>query len=136
MSSETGPGLNWPDDAPREDARLHDPSGPDMAFALASAGSMWVLPVIGPLLLRLFCRERPFALHWARVSVILQLVYVGLFLFGLFVTTQPNLRPVLGFISLLAWVWALYASILSLVKIVRRRVETVYPVPGSLVGLG
>ncbi len=133
MSTEPGETFSWPDDTRPEPERLHDPTGPDQAFAIAAAGSLWVLPVIGPLLIRLFARERPFAQHWARVSLYLQLVYVGLFVMGAFIATQPNLKPVLGWIGLAGWVFGLYASVMSLVKILRRRVESVYPVPLSLV---
>ncbi len=133
MSTEPGETFSWPDDSQPAEDRLHNPTGSDQAFAIACAGSLWLLPVIGPLVLRLFLRDRPFAQHWSRVSLYVQLVYVGLFVMGLFVATQPNLSPILGWIGFAAWVWGLYASIMSMLKILRRRVETVYPVPFSLV---
>lgn len=125
--------LAWPEDAPPED-RLTHPTGGDTAFAIACAGSMWPAPIIGPLLLRLFMRDRPFAQHWFRVSLIVQLVYVGLFVLGLFLT-QSQIVPatIVTFVVLGAYVWGLYTSIFSLVKILRRKADTVPPVPLSLV---
>jgi hypothetical protein len=128
--------LAWPDDAPTED-RLADPTGGDIAFAIACAGCMWPAPIIGPLLLRLFMRDRPFAQHWFRVSLIVQLVYVGLFVLGLFLT-QSGIVPatIVTFVVLGAYAWGLYTSIYSLVKILRRSTGTVPPVPLSLVSRG
>jgi hypothetical protein len=128
--------LAWPEDAPPED-RLTHPTGGDTAFAVACAGCMWLAPIIGPLFLRLFLRDRPFALHWFRLSLIVQLVYAGLFLMGFYLSVSGILPgTITTAVVLLAYGWALYTSIYSLVKILRGRVETIPPVPASLLVRG
>jgi hypothetical protein len=124
--------MAWPDDAPPPD-RLANPTGADTAFSVACAGCMWLAPILGPLVLRLFLRDRPFALHWFRVSLIVQLVYVGLFLLGYYLSVS-GIAPatITSFVVLGAYIWALYTSIFSLVKILRGKAETIPPVPASL----
>jgi hypothetical protein len=128
--------LAWPEDAAPED-RLTHPTGGDTAFAIACAGSMWPAPIIGPLVLRLFLRDRPFALHWFRLSLIVQLVYMGLFVLGAFLTRVPSIpSTITAVVALGAYAWGLYSSIFSLVKILRGKVETIPPVPASLLQRG
>jgi len=136
VSSNPDDSLAWPEDAPPQD-RLTHPTGGDTAFAIACAGSMWPAPIIGPLVLRLFLRDRPFALHWFRLSLLVQLVYVGLFVLGAFLTRVPSLpATITTAVQLVGYAWALYTSIYSLLKIMRGKVETIPPVPASLLKRG
>lgn len=136
MSSNHDDSLAWPEDAPPED-RLTHPTGGDTAFAIACAGCMWPAPVIGPLFLRLFLRDRPFALHWFRLSLLVQLVYAGLFLLGFYLSVSRILPDtIIAAVVFAAYAWGLYTSIFSLVKILRGKVETIPPVPLSLLQRG
>ena len=128
--------LAWPEDAPPQD-RLTHPTGGDTAFAIACAGCMWPAPIVGPLFLRLFLRDRPFAVPWFRLSLLVQLVYVGLFVLGFYLSVSKLLPDTLiSVVVLAAYAWGLYTSIFSLVKILRGKVETVPPVPLSLLQRG
>jgi hypothetical protein len=136
VSSNHDDALAWPEDAPPVD-RLTHPTGGDTAFAVACAGSMWPAPIIGPLVLRLFLRDRPFSLHWFRLSLLVQLVYVGLFVLGFYLSVSKILPgTITTFVVMAAYLWGLYTSIFSLVKILRGKAETIPPVPPSLLQRG
>jgi hypothetical protein len=107
------------------------PDGRSRALAAAAVGSFWILPFLGPLLVRWFMTGRPFALHYFRYALIVQGVFVlGFALSGLdtLVTGRAEWSSLL---VLPAWLWAFYGSVVGLVASLSGERRPLAPIPRS-----
>lgn len=120
MSASKGPGKAI-DDPPR-DVR-------ETMLATLFVASFWVLPLLGPVLLRVLGRPRAFALHYFRYALIIQGAFVAAFLFG---GVEVLLRGQVEWTSLIVLpvtVWALYGSVVALIAIAGGDRRHLWPVP-------
>jgi hypothetical protein len=106
-----------------------EPDARTRTLAALSVGSFWLLPVIGPLLLRAFMSGRPFALHYFRYALVVQTAFALGFLLG---GVETLLRGQAEWTSLYAvpvWLWSLYGSIVGLVAALSGRRRSLAPIP-------
>lgn len=118
--------------SPSHDAPPQVPAGPDgrsKTLAALAVGSFWLVPVLGPLLLRPLMSGRPFSLHFFRYALVVQ----GAFLLGFAVAGLETLvRGQAEWSTLVAlpvWGWALYGSIAGLVAALNGERRGLRPIP-------
>lgn len=100
-------------------------------LAALAVGCFWIVPVIGPLVLRPLMGGRSFALHYFRLALIIQVVLVVGVGFSAISTIWPDTSVWTGAISIPAWLWSLYGSVVCLMAALRGECRDLRPIPGS-----
>lgn len=114
--------------APGADTAADDTSRMLAALAI---GCFWIVPIVGPLVVRAFVGNRPFALHYVRLALVIQVVFVLGVGFSALSNVWPDAGLWTGAISIPAWLWALYGSIVCLIAALRGELRGLRPIPRS-----
>ena len=112
-------------------AAVTEPDDRQRLLAAMSVGCFWIVPVIGPLILRAFMGGRPFALHYFRLALVIQMAFLVGVGFSVITSIWPETSLWAGVVSIPAWLWSLYASIVCLIAAVRGEQRSVRPIPRS-----
>lgn len=114
-------------------ARGPYPSADDKARLLAAlaVGCFWIVPIVGALVVRAFMGDRPFALHYFRLALVIQVVFVVGVGFSALSNLWPDSSVWTGAISIPVWIWALYGSIVCLIGALRGELRGLRPIPRS-----
>jgi hypothetical protein len=107
------------------------PDARSRTLGAVAVGSFWLIPVIGPLVLRFFMSGRPFALHYFRYALIVQSVFALGFLLGGVETLLRGQAEWTSLYAIPAWLWALYGSIVGLVAAISGERRSLRPIPKS-----
>jgi xanthine/uracil permease len=113
----------------RRDEVVAEPDARTRALSGLSVASFWVLPVIGPLVLRAFMSGRPFALHYFRYALIVQTAFVLGFVLGGLETLLRGQAEWTALYAIPVWLWSLYGSIVGLVAALSGRRRSLAPIP-------
>jgi hypothetical protein len=100
-------------------------------LAALAVGCFWIVPIIGPLVLRAFTGKRPFALHYFRLAMVIQVVFVIGVGFSAISNIWPDTSLWTGVISIPAWLWAVYGSVVCLLAALRGERRGLRPIPRS-----
>ena len=107
------------------------PDARSRILGATAVGSFWLVPVIGPLVLRIFMGGRPFALHYFRYALIVQSVFALGFLLGGGETLLRGQAEWTSLYAIPAWLWSLYGSIVGLVAAISGERRSLRPIPTS-----
>lgn len=115
--------------ADHEQGSATRPDARSRTLSALAVGSFWLVPVVGPLVLRAFMSGRPFALHYFRYAFIVQSAFVLGFLLGGVETLLRGQAEWTALYAIPVWLWALYGSIVGLVACLSGDRRPLAPIP-------